>query len=94
MKTNNNQNQDRIKNLINESFGLLTVKYLADKEKLNIDDYGAYWICDCKCGRKDFVAKGTSLRAGSIKSCGCLKDSSLNWKDLEEYYEYKRHNDE
>lgn len=32
---------------------------------------GAYWLCRCpRCG-KEFSARGTSLRAGQITSCGC-----------------------
>jgi hypothetical protein len=31
---------------------------------------GAYWLCRCSCGNEATV-KGTSLRYGSTKSCGC-----------------------
>lgn len=31
---------------------------------------GAYWLCKCDCGNTS-VARGTALRAGEIKSCGC-----------------------
>lgn len=30
------------------------------------------WYCDCDCGTKDHLVAGVSLRAGRIKSCGCL----------------------
>lgn len=32
---------------------------------------GAYWLCKCDCGHLKIV-KGSSLRSGVIKSCGCL----------------------
>lgn len=33
----------------------------------------AAWLCRCDCGEKKVVA-GTALRAGVIRSCGCLLD--------------------
>lgn len=33
--------------------------------------HGAEWRCVCDCGAI-IVARGTSLRAGNTKSCGCL----------------------
>ena len=33
----------------------------------------AYWLCRCDCG-KTVVVKGTNLRCGKTKSCGCLHD--------------------
>lgn len=32
----------------------------------------AYWNCICKCG-KHMVVKGSCLRSGHTKSCGCLQ---------------------
>ena len=34
----------------------------------------AYWLCVCDCG-KQHVARGTELRNGQIKSCGCFRAS-------------------
>lgn len=33
--------------------------------------YGAYWDCLCDCGRP-FNVRGSALRSGNTKSCGCL----------------------
>jgi hypothetical protein len=32
----------------------------------------AKWACECDCG-KSLIARGTDLRNGRIKSCGCLR---------------------
>lgn len=32
-----------------------------------------YWNCICKCG-KETVTKGTHLKSGNTKSCGCYRD--------------------
>jgi hypothetical protein len=34
---------------------------------------GAAWLCVCDCGRRIAVSGG-HLRAGLVKSCGCLYD--------------------
>ena len=58
-------------NLIGQKFGRLTViskcDYLINK--------GAVWLCQCECGNTKEVA-GKSLRAGTCRSCGCLKQES------------------
>ena len=40
-----------------------------------------YWLCRCDCGTERAV-KGSSLRSGESKSCGCIR--------LEQF---KRHNE-
>ena len=52
--------------LTGERFGKLTV--LAPAE--NIGSRTA-WLCRCDCGR-ELVAKTVHLRAGKVRSCGCL----------------------
>nr|DAF68552.1 MAG TPA: Putative acetylornithine deacetylase [Caudoviricetes sp.] len=32
---------------------------------------GAYWLCKCPICGKEFTARGISLRAGHVSSCGC-----------------------
>lgn len=32
-----------------------------------------FWVCKCDCGA-EHVARGSSLRGGNTKSCGCLKE--------------------
>lgn len=33
-----------------------------------------YWLCKCDCGNFH-IANGSNLRAGEVKSCGCLANS-------------------
>jgi len=47
-------------------FGLLTVLEKASKR----DNGEVIWSCHCECGRIKPV-RGTLLREGRIKSCGC-----------------------
>lgn len=57
--------------LIGQKFGRLTViakcNYQINK--------GSVWLCQCECGNTKEVS-GKSLRAGTCKSCGCLKQES------------------
>lgn len=57
------------KNLIDKKFGKLTVTRKAEKD-------GRYicWYCDCDCGTKDFVARGSNLNNGYVTSCGCAEE--------------------
>ena len=34
--------------------------------------HGAEWLCQCDCG-KHVTVRGTDLRSGKTKSCGCLR---------------------
>ena len=38
---------------------------------INRRQNGTYWLCLCECGRTK-VIKGSSLRSGTSRSCGCL----------------------
>ena len=39
----------------------------------------AQWLCQCSCGNKNLVlARGSSLRNGDKKSCGCLYQETFN----------------
>lgn len=39
----------------------------------------AEWLCRCECGRLHRV-RGTRLRSGEIKSCGCYRrDTHIPW---------------
>lgn len=55
-------------NLINQKFGKLTVLERAQNDKYN----HSQWICKCSCGQI-VVVRGTRLKSGITKSCGCLK---------------------
>ncbi|MBQ4495407.1 MAG: hypothetical protein II968_06525 [Selenomonadaceae bacterium] len=64
-----------IKDLTGQRFGRLTVL-----EFVGIKKHHAQWKCKCDCGNI-FIAKGTTLRDGTTKSCGCLHRDVLV-KDL------------
>lgn len=49
-----------------QRFGMLQV---LDYEPI-IRDRAAMWRCRCDCGR-EILARGTSMRKGEKKSCGC-----------------------
>jgi hypothetical protein len=53
--------------LCGQRFGRLIVLRRGTKKKLD----RVYWLCRCDCSRRKQI-RGDSLRAGSIKSCGCL----------------------
>lgn len=64
-----------------QRFGCLLV---LDDEPI-MQDKAALWHCRCDCGR-EILARGTSMRKGEKKSCGCngrglgkLKDGQGLW---------------
>lgn len=53
---------------IGHVYGKLTVVgYIAERRNGNV-----MWLCQCECGNEQAV-RGSSLRGGWTKSCGCLK---------------------
>lgn len=59
------------KDLTNQRFGLLTVKYpLAEKAK----DGGTIWFCSCECGGTTKVSVSNLLH-NKVRSCGCSRIS-------------------
>lgn len=58
----------RAGNLIGKKFGRLTVIRKVGVDKNNF----VYWECKCDCGNIK-VIRGTSLKRGLTKSCGCLQ---------------------
>lgn len=65
---NKENHKGQITNELGNRYGKLTV----------IDSAGskngfAMWLVQCDCGSKPFVTTGTSLRYGSVKSCGCSR---------------------
>jgi hypothetical protein len=50
----------------------ITIMYKSNKK----DSHGCYWHCKCECGN-EFETRGSDLRNGRIKSCGCFKKELL-----------------
>jgi hypothetical protein len=57
----------KIKNLIGQKFGILTVQCLADARRYG----GAQWVCLCDCGQTRTVP-AWDLKIAKMPSCGCL----------------------
>jgi hypothetical protein len=66
------------KEMSGKRFGMLVVK-----EKSHTAKKELFWLCICDCGEETKV-RGTSLRSGNSRSCGCLKKVPYNWKGVEE----------
>lgn len=65
---NRREKVNRSIDIAGQTFGRLTTK-----EKVKVKDGMAQWSCDCSCGTKDFEAMASQLRAGIVRSCGCLR---------------------
>ena len=63
----------KFEDLSGHTYGLLYVK-----ERLFERTDGVKYLCICECGNTH-IADARGLKAGTIKSCGCLK-SSMEWK--------------
>lgn len=60
--------------MIGKRFGLLTVI-----ESCGVDRRKeAMWICRCDCGSTTNAIRGSSLRSGHTKSCGCVRAESVS----------------
>lgn len=53
-------------------FGRLTVRRLQAHPEIK----KAHYLCDCSCGG-EILVRGSSLRLGRTKSCGCLRTESI-----------------
>lgn len=58
----------RVKNLIGQSFGRLTVIAQSGRDTQN----KIMWKCICVCGNEKIV-RGNDLKSGAVQSCGCFK---------------------
>lgn len=54
--------------LTGQRFGRLVAVEPTDERSFG----GVIWLCECDCGKK-YKAKGSYLKSGQTKSCGCLK---------------------
>ena len=60
------------KDITNQRFGMLTAIECVGTDKF----HNALWRCKCDCGGEK-VVRGSSLRDGEAKSCGCLHSHNL-----------------
>lgn len=59
--------------MIGSRFGRLIVVSKA-QDKVSISGrVEKCWNCDCDCGNKNVIVRGSSLRNGNTLSCGCLR---------------------
>lgn len=72
-----------VKDEIGNKYNKLTV---IERDKMKDKGSGAYWICKCECGNTTSVLGG-SLRAGEIKSCGCLTSAEFIKRRANKYVE-------
>lgn len=56
--------------LVGQRFGRLTVKRLSGNDRGK-----RVWLCVCTCGRDTSAVTG-DLRAGKVRSCGCIKSEA------------------
>lgn len=73
----------KIKNLIGEKFGRLTVMNLDSETMLNLQKQNkrirTYWLCKCDCGNEELVSivQDSLTSKNGTRSCGCLQKESL-----------------
>lgn len=70
--------------MVGKKFGRLTVIHQSESFVSDAGRKQSVWHCLCECGNECDV-KGTYLRNGTTKSCGCLKKEismKKNYKDL------------
>lgn len=78
--------QLRIKDMVGRKFGRLTVVRRGPDEQTKNGTRYIRWICQCDCGRVSLV-RGTSLRNGHVKSCGCaraegVENAPTSWGEI------------
>ena len=85
LKDNGKHMKKRIIDITGQRFGKLTVIRRKENDKndpIKQRRLGAWWYCDCDCGTKDFIAKGSYLRAGRVQSCGCYNKEASHDKNM------------
>ncbi len=66
---------NKILDITGRKFGLLTVVRLEYQNRY----YVPYWFCLCECGGNKTI-RGSNLKNGLTKSCGCLKFKHKHFK--------------
>lgn len=74
----------RFIDLTGERFGRLIIIRKVDNDKWG----KPYWLCLCSCG-KNKVVKGSSLRDGRTKSCGCLRKDMMTQRSTKHNHAVK-----
>lgn len=67
----------KLVDLTGQRFGRLTVVEKEGSRECRPGKYRIYWRCKCDCGN-ECSAHTTDLRAGKVKSCGCLRKEILD----------------
>ncbi len=80
----------KVKSLIGIKFGKLTVVRRAEKNYVTPSSGNSEprWFCKCDCG-KTTTLKGSSLKTGHTKSCGCLSVESATTHGLHKHPIYQ-----
>lgn len=90
----------KVEDLTGQKFNRLTVikfayfKFIKRKDRKNLARK-AYFYCQCDCGNnKLIIVEGSSLKNGSVKSCGCLKKESGVKKRKHNKYDIDKKNNQ
>lgn len=67
---------NKLIDLTGKKFGKLRVTNLDRMHK----KHGSYWLCNCDCGEKGILVRGTHLRSGGISSCKCFHKEQTHRK--------------
>lgn len=78
----------KVVDMTNKTFGRLTVIERAPRPAYNVSCY-AWWRCRCECGTV-FDVRGSSLREGFTRSCGCLRSEKMRKLQQQQYEARKR----
>ena len=84
MENGNKKKRNRkFNDLSGQKFNKLTVIQRGEDELLSNGNTQIRFLCRCDCGNKTLV-RSTSLKSGSVKSCGCIRKELLKGKNLED----------
>lgn len=75
-----------VKDILGQKYGKLLVINFS-----HIENKSAYWKCICDCGRGTSIHRGSCLRRGTIKSCGCMpwgRTKGINREDVMLRFEF------
>lgn len=81
-KKGNNRKHDGIR-FIGEKFGRLTILSKGDNDNSN----NVRYLCQCECGNKKLIPY-QSLKSGTTKSCGCLRNEKVKEAGAERSKKY------